>query len=326
MNKRFQIFISSTYADLKEERAKVIQTIMELDCIPAGMEIFPAIDEEQFEFIKKVIDDCDYYLLIIGGRYGSLSEEGISYTEMEYDYAITKGIKIIAFIHSNPDEISVGKSEKNSDLRIKLEQFRNKVSTNRLIKFWTNANELPGLVALSLSKTIKTYPAIGWVRSNSIGDSSLLMELNDLRKENTKLKEDSQTNSSQNSNSFSIDSKQLADFEDEILIKGRGSNGSWEITLTWGKIFYIVSPYLMESPSDNKVNTYIAQVLAVELGENGFQNRINIEIFQTIKVHLSSLKLVDIKLLKTSQGGSALFWMLTENGKTEMMNIRSVKK
>jgi hypothetical protein len=90
------------------------------------------------------------------------------------------------------------------------------VSTNRLIKFWTNANELPGLVALSLSKTIKTYPAIGWVRSNSIGDSSLLMELNDLRKENTKLKEDSQTNSSQNSNSFSIDSKQLADFEDEL--------------------------------------------------------------------------------------------------------------
>nr|WP_321540740.1 DUF4062 domain-containing protein [Flavobacterium piscinae] len=55
MNKRYQVFVSSTYADLKEERAKVIQTIMELDCIPAGMEIFPAIDEEQFEFIKKLL-------------------------------------------------------------------------------------------------------------------------------------------------------------------------------------------------------------------------------------------------------------------------------
>jgi len=75
MDKRYQIFISSTYADLKEERRRVIQTVMELDCIPAGMELFPAADEEQFEFIKRVIDDCDYYLLIIGGRYGSTTDQ-----------------------------------------------------------------------------------------------------------------------------------------------------------------------------------------------------------------------------------------------------------
>ena len=53
---------------------------MEMDCIPAGMELFPAADEEQWEFIKRVIDDCDYYVLIIGGRDGSLTPEGISYT------------------------------------------------------------------------------------------------------------------------------------------------------------------------------------------------------------------------------------------------------
>ena len=71
MEKRYQVFVSSTFADLKEERRKVIQTLMEMDCIPSGMEIFPAADEEQWEFIKKVISDCDYYILIIGGRYGS---------------------------------------------------------------------------------------------------------------------------------------------------------------------------------------------------------------------------------------------------------------
>lgn len=85
MDKRYQVFLSSTYADLKDERQKVIQTLMEMDCIPSGMELFPATDEEQWEFIKKVIDDCDYYLLIIGGRYGSINAEGISYTEKEYD-------------------------------------------------------------------------------------------------------------------------------------------------------------------------------------------------------------------------------------------------
>jgi hypothetical protein len=65
MDKRYQVFISSTYADLKEERRRVIQTVMEMDCIPAGMELFPAVDEEQFQFIQRVIDDCDYYLLTL---------------------------------------------------------------------------------------------------------------------------------------------------------------------------------------------------------------------------------------------------------------------
>ena len=74
----------------------MLQALMEMDCIPAGMEIFPAIDEEQLEFIKRIIDDCDYYILIIGGRYGSTTDDGISYTEREYDYAVECGLKIIA--------------------------------------------------------------------------------------------------------------------------------------------------------------------------------------------------------------------------------------
>jgi hypothetical protein len=67
MDKRYQVFVSSTYADLLIERQKVTQVLMEMDCIPAGMELFPAADEEQWEFIKKIISDCDYYILIIGG-------------------------------------------------------------------------------------------------------------------------------------------------------------------------------------------------------------------------------------------------------------------
>jgi hypothetical protein len=144
----------------------------------------PAIDEEQFNFIKRVIDDCDYYILIIGGRYGTLSEDGISYTEKEFDYAIEKGIKVIAFIHENPDAIPLGKSEKKESLREKLSQFRTKVSTNRLVKFWNTAEELPGLVALSLSKTISLYPAVGWVRANTVAKTELLQEPFERRKAN----------------------------------------------------------------------------------------------------------------------------------------------
>jgi hypothetical protein len=56
VDKRYQVFISSTYADLKGERRAVIETVIQSDCIPAGMELFPAADEEQLTFIKRVID------------------------------------------------------------------------------------------------------------------------------------------------------------------------------------------------------------------------------------------------------------------------------
>jgi hypothetical protein len=143
VNIRYQVFVSSTYADLKDERRKVTQTLMEMDCIPAGMELFPAADEEQFEFIKKIIDDCDYYLLIIGGRYGSTTNEGVSYTEKEYDYAIGKELKVLAFLHKEPDAIPSGKTDKDPALSLRLEDFKAKVQTNRLVRYWRTAEELP---------------------------------------------------------------------------------------------------------------------------------------------------------------------------------------
>ena len=162
-NKRYQVFVSSTYADLADERRAVIQTIMELDCIPAGMEAFPAADEEQLQFIKKVIDDCDYYVLIVGGRYGSVDTSGVSYTQREYEYAVFKEIPVLAFLHNKPDEIPVLKTDaRNSEKSAALTAFRLEVGKGRMVKMWSEPRELPGLVALSLSKAIKMKPGIGW--------------------------------------------------------------------------------------------------------------------------------------------------------------------
>lgn len=99
MNKRYQIFISSTYEDLKEERQKVTQAILKLYHFPIGMEMFHADNEKQWIQIKNTIDMSDYYVLIIGRCCGTLIEkEKISYTEKEYNYALMKGIPILAFI------------------------------------------------------------------------------------------------------------------------------------------------------------------------------------------------------------------------------------
>src|ERR1044071_6405333 len=105
MKKKYQVFVSSTYEDLREERSKVMKALLELDCIPAGMELFPAADDDAWTLIRNVIDECDYYILIVGGRYGSCDGEGMSFTEKEYRYALEKGKKTIAFLHANPSQI-----------------------------------------------------------------------------------------------------------------------------------------------------------------------------------------------------------------------------
>ena len=71
MDKKYQIFVSSTYRDLEEERRKVIEQILNLGHIPVGMVLFQAGDETQWGYIQKRIVECDYYIVLVAERYGS---------------------------------------------------------------------------------------------------------------------------------------------------------------------------------------------------------------------------------------------------------------
>jgi hypothetical protein len=97
---KYQIFVSSTFEDLREERDIAIRTILEMGQIPVGMEMFSAGDEEQWELIKRQIDDSDYYLLILAYRYGSM-DGAVSYTEKEYDYAVSTKVPVLSFVIAN---------------------------------------------------------------------------------------------------------------------------------------------------------------------------------------------------------------------------------
>ena len=105
MDKRYQVFVSSTFTDLIAERQGVLSAILEITHMPAGMELFPAGDASAWRLIQDVIDSSDYYVLIIGGRYGSLDDTGLGYTEKEYDYAVSSKRPVIPFLHSNPDNL-----------------------------------------------------------------------------------------------------------------------------------------------------------------------------------------------------------------------------
>src|ERR1700730_1717957 len=137
----YSVFVSSTYEDLREERAEVQKALLKLHCMPIGMELFGSADEETWEFIKRQIADCDYYVVVIADRYGSLAPDGLSYTEKEYDYAREIHKPILAFVHGNRGSIPRNKTESDPENRKKLDAFIQKVSRYPVDSFIT-AHEL----------------------------------------------------------------------------------------------------------------------------------------------------------------------------------------
>ena len=100
--------LDKRYQDLQQERQEVMQALLSLDCIPTGMELFPASDEGSWDLIKRFSSECDYYIVIVGGRYGTVSSHGLSFTEMEYDYALERQLPVLAFLHKDPSAIPSG--------------------------------------------------------------------------------------------------------------------------------------------------------------------------------------------------------------------------
>ena len=331
MDKRYQIFISSTFSDLKEERNKVMQTIMSLDCIPAGMELFPAMDEEQFEFIKRIIDDCDYYLLIVGARYGSMDENGVSYTEKEYDYAVSKGIPVIAFLHHDISSLPMAKADLDTDLRNKLENFRKKVETGRLVQYWKNADDLNAKVAVSLPKTIKMFPRIGWVRANLQSNAESLQEMNELRKENAELR--AYKDQREKSLGYAVD---IAEMDEEFTINVRESllspfmeskDDSFEqpiqITHSWIEWFKMIAVKLDEcfhySGNGDIFHIIISVIQENDNIPNNFEN-IESQDLKTMKYQFITYGLIDTEINYDEE-----IWNLTKKGKKLLAQLMCVK-
>lgn len=196
MEKKYQIFISSTYEDLKEERKTVQDTILSMYHFPIGMEMFSAADKGQWEIIKETIESSDYYILIIANRYGTIIEngedKGISYTEKEYRYAKSKNIPILVFIIDNSVPRLASQHELSIDSQIKLDEFIREVKEGRMVNWWHTKDELALKVINSLNKEIRNSERPGWIRPKIQLNEEELEEMKckiiELQKENADLK------------------------------------------------------------------------------------------------------------------------------------------
>lgn len=324
--KKYQVFISSTYEDLKDERKAVEETIIRAGDIPVGMEAFPAADEEQFQFIRTVIDFCDYYVLIVAGRYGSRAEDGFSYTEKEFDYAVEKGIPVLFLMHNDIEKLPANLTEKEPDGRDALNRFIKKASANRIRKSWNSIDGLKLAVreALDHSKATKLRP--GWIRGDTAASEETLLELNELRKEVERLRQETST-------IHPYISGKVAGLDTIFELRGtrlrEGRDGDWDREEIWSvrrplkDFFLFVAPNMRGELIHRMLNNRLGIAALGGKEENIYKHdevSVNTESFNRVILQLEALGLIETHRLKTQSGNNADFSKLSEKGTAVMFD------
>ncbi len=326
MEKRHQVFVSSTYRNLELERQSVIQALLELDCIPAGMELFPASDDDQWTLIKRVIDDCDYYIVIIAGRYGSNGPDGIGYTEKEYDYAVQIGKPIIAFFHESPESIPLDKSEKEPLLRDKLAAFTEKAK-RKVAKLWKNAEDLSGKVSRSLVQLKKTHPAEGWVKARYASSPEETLRLRSqideltarLNSLTTVAPEGTET-LSQGADVVTIEYREHHQvYDDDILNRTLLTN--------WDEVFGLIGPLMFEEADEIRMMSAIGEHITFrQAPADSYTVCLPTASFQLLKVQFVALGLITLSDRKRGVHDKGTYWKLTPYGVNYVMKLMAQKR
>jgi Domain of unknown function (DUF4062) len=304
-----------------------MRTILDLGHIPAGMELFPAADTQQLQYIKKIIDECDYYLLIMGGRYGSIDSSGVSYTEREYDYAVETGKTILAFPHADLPSIPVKKSDISPERQERLSAFRQKVMNGRLVRQWNSRQELDGLVTKSLARAVADYPAVGWIRGNAAANEDVLQQLNNLRIENERIT---------NENAMFRESigPDITGFANGSELYGMRFTESYRfnstsrkrevlISASWDEIFRAVAQNLDLARPSNLIGSYITSYLR----EDKCESR-SLSLYESdrsvVKNQLVSLGLILTRVSQSTDGKYYEWMSLTSFGQRKLASMLAV--
>lgn len=326
--KKYQVFVSSTFTDLKVERQAVIRHILDLKHIPAGMELFPAADFDQLEYIKKIIDECDYYVLILGGRYGSMDPDGVSYTEREYDYAVANGKVVLAFVHDDLGAIASRDVEANHAAKLALDAFRAKVQSGRLVSMWRDRQSLELAVLKSLMHAFNDVPAVGWIRGDSAASTDLLQQSNQLLLDNARLLAEVAQLTAQAKPSV----EHLAGLDELFEFRYRYQSGissnrrsvQSSMKLTWRQIFIGLAMQLTTSKTEAAISTGVVAAAKDAKKEHDVY-LLDATDRSRMKYQFEAMGLITLHVSKSTKGDVHEFMSLTPNGRKVLIEGMVVK-
>jgi hypothetical protein len=325
MQKRYQIFVSSTYEDLKEERSKVITALLNIGHIPCGMEYFPAADEDAWGCIERLIPQCDYYVVLVAGKYGSIAHgDTKSYTHREYELAVKHGIPVLALLHKDPTKLPHERCEGRPTTRRKLAQFRGLVE-KKLCRYWASAEQIPGELLASITQQIDRFPRTGWVRANEVASDEAKNEIITLRKQletSTRTLERLEKKQSEEDQKFSSgdDAVRLKSFFTSNLNSRFRNNrtpivefeGHFYVNTTWNQILRLFALEQIEVWTTEGLKTSICNAVGKVAQSMPLFKKwplvysiLDVEEIHKIEIQLSALGLA---VMKNSE------WVLTQKG------------
>lgn len=319
---KFQVFVSSTYQDLVQEREQVIKAVLEMGHIPVGMEMFSAGDEQQWKIIQSHIDESDYYICVVAHRYGSM-HEGVSYTRKEYEYAVSRGIPILGFLIDPEAAWPANQVETSAIALDALQEFKSRMM-EKPVGFWSSAKELYGMCSISLMKAITANPREGWVRAATIAGPQVTAELGRLSAENARLREEIAR----------VQSKSESEREESLLKMVRDMKAIrrklsyryarsrvWEDDADdkslYGYFILIAPEILVEYEVEN-----VAKYLAMHVRKDESRNAdiVPVNHVRSLLADFVALDLVMPSVRRHSVADQGEYWTLTERGK-ELLNM-----
>jgi Domain of unknown function (DUF4062) len=340
MNRKLQVFISSTFEDLRDERQAAVEGVLLAKHIPAGMELFTAGDASQLEVIKQWIRESDAYLLVLGARYGSIEPtSGLSYSEIEYDFAVANELPHFALVLNDASierKHAAGLKRPSAEDAAKLSSFRSKV-LSKSTKFVDSPDQIKIGVLQSLHEIESRPGLVGWLRSNEIrSDPEINAQMSALVEANTRLRESIEQSRQQLAESKSplSASEDLAPLESTISLSleayhagSRNYPSRWQhlekaVEITWRDLFGMIAIKLLGPTNDDTLNHKIAGELQ---GSSQSDHRVCQRDWETVKAQFLSLDYVSITYGATVTNTGALFWSLTVLGKRVGLLLRSVR-
>ena len=313
--------------------------------------MFVATDEDQWDLIREVIDLSDYYLVIVGARYGHVTPENISYTEKEYEYALESGKPIIAFVHSDPDTVPQGKTDKDAAKADKLEAFRKRIrdgsdGVRRNVGEFSTPDELAAKVSRAMSRAIKKYPGVGWVRGDQAMTVETQQEILDLKHKVTTL--ESEKLAAQTALVEDLD--ELAQGTDSITLSMYVNDVSYPVaerkkrltvktTSTWDEIFRELGPVLIGEAAEDDVrerlNNFMfkRQALGDEwadkvlaMGTTEIKHTLLRSGWDSVALQLRALGLIENGTKSRQIADKTKYLKLTQKGERYLLKLRAIKR
>ena len=172
MRRKYQVFISSSFEDLKDARQELIKATLRKDHIPFGMEMLKAGSERSLDVIEKHIKSSDIFVIMVGARFGSLvddrTNDPLTFTEKEYELAIDYKLPIIAFLIDDREykkvRANLPLNSRERECERDLLKFRERVKGTRIVEFFSTANlgDLAHKYSSSLSDEIEKLNDAGY--------------------------------------------------------------------------------------------------------------------------------------------------------------------